>query len=480
VGEAAASRRVEVRSQVTGVILARPYAEGTDVAKGTLLFRIDPTTYEAAYRSAQARLANADRNLARLKSLLASRAIAQKDVDDAQQAFDQAQATADQTKKDYEDTFVRAEISGRAGRALLELGARVTGPSDLLTTVEQVDPVYVNFSPSDQDVLRWRRDIATRRLLVPSRVLAVQVTLADGSVFPGTGQLNFVDLALQPATGTLSLRAELRNPQHVLLPGQFVRVRLLGLKRPDAILVPQRAVQRSLGGAFVYVVGDSNRVAARDVVATSWERGGWLIEQGLRAGDRVVVDGVQKVAQSGPIIQPKPAATFIGVAPHNHDISTTGVGSDQLQLILNRIVLLVGGHPNILGRPNGALQDRASLDLLQSKSSLAARRQLEQTMRAELAGLLALPNVGDIRQVGLAAGIELVKHWRTRQPFELRERAGIRVCESLARRGVLTRAIGNVIVLMPPYNTTPLQTRTIAHALAEAIEELQHRGPRRS
>src|SRR5690348_568353 len=107
VGEAAASRRVEVRAQVTGVIVARPYAEGTDVAKGTLLFRIDPTTYEAAYRSAQARLANADRNLARLKSLLASRAIAQKDVDDAQQAFDQAQASADQTKKDYEDTFVQ-------------------------------------------------------------------------------------------------------------------------------------------------------------------------------------------------------------------------------------------------------------------------------------------------------------------------------------------------------------------------------------
>ncbi|HEY6208308.1 MAG TPA: efflux RND transporter periplasmic adaptor subunit [Gemmatimonadales bacterium] len=296
VGQAAASRRVEVRAQVTGVILARPYAEGTDVAKGTLLFRIDPTTYEAAYRSAQARLANADRNLARLKSLLASRAIAQKDVDDAQQAFDQAQATADQTKKDYEDTFVRAEISGRAGRGLLDLGARVTGPSDLLTTVEQVDPIYVNFSPSDQDVLRWRRDIATHRLIVPARVLPVQVTLADGSIFPGTGLLNFVDLALQPVTGTLSLRAEFRNPQHVLLPGQFVRVRLVGLKRPGAILVPQRAVQRGLGGAFVYVVGDSNKVAARDVVATSWEGGAWLIEQGLRAGDRVVVDGVQSVA----------------------------------------------------------------------------------------------------------------------------------------------------------------------------------------
>src|SRR3989454_9714362 len=310
VGQAAASRRVEVRAQVAGVIVARPYAEGTDVAKGALLFQIDSTTYEAAYRSAQAqladataRLANAGRNWARLKALLGSRAVAQKDVDDAETAFDQAraavqaaQAAVDRVKKDYDDTFIRAEIAGRAGRALLDLGARVTGPSDLLTTVEQIDPVYVNFSPSDQEVLRWRRDIATRRLLVPARVLAVQVTLADGSIFPGTGQLNFVDLALQPLTGTLSLRAEFRNPQHVLLPGQFVRLRFVGLKRPNAILVPQRAVQQGLDGAFVYVVGDSNKGATRHVAATAWDQGSWRIEQGLRAGDRAGVEGVQKVA----------------------------------------------------------------------------------------------------------------------------------------------------------------------------------------
>ena len=316
VGQAAASRSVEVRSQVTGVILARPYAEGTDVAKGTLLFRIDPTTYEAAYRSAQARLANADRNLARLKSLLALRAVAQKDVDDAQQAFDQARAAADQTRKDYEDTFVRAEISGRAGRAQLELGARVTGSADLLTTVEQVDPIYVNFSPSDEDMLALGRDIADGRLLLPpgQHALAVQVTLADRSLFAATGQLNFADLAVQPATGTLQLRAQLSNPHHVLLPGQFVRVRLLGLKRPRAILVPQRAVQQGLSGSFVYVVSDSGRVAARDVVATSWDGGSWLIEQGLQAGDRVVVDGVQKVTPGQPAkpVAYNPAADSAG------------------------------------------------------------------------------------------------------------------------------------------------------------------------
>src|SRR5882672_2203279 len=331
VGQAAASRRVEVRAQVAGVIIARPYAEGTDVPKGALLFQIDSTTYDAAYRSARAqladaaaRLANADRNSVRLKALLGSRAVAQKDVDDAETASDQAraavqaaQAAVDRAKKDYDDTFVRAEIAGRAGRATLDLGARVTGPSDLLTTVEQVDPVYVNFSPSDQEVLRWRRDIETRRLLVPARVLAVQVTLADGSIFPGTGQLNFVDLALQPLTGTLSLRAEFRNSQHVLLPGQFVRLRFVGLKRPNAILVPQRAVQQGLSGAFVYVVGDSNKVATRDVAATSWDRGAWLIEQGLRAGDRVVVDGVQKVApgqRATPVVyRPAVDTTAAGV-----------------------------------------------------------------------------------------------------------------------------------------------------------------------
>jgi len=301
VGQAAASRSVEVRSQVTGVIVARPYAEGTDVAKGTLLFRIDPTTYEAAYRSAQARLANADRTLARLKPLLAARAVAQKDVDDAQQAFDQAQAAVDQTKKDYDDTFVRAEISGRAGRTQLELGARVTGPGDLLTTVERVDPIYVNFSPSDQDVLRWRRDVKDGRLVMPKGPFAVQVTLADGSVYPGTGKLNFTDLALQPATGTQELRAELENPQHLLLPGQFVRVRLLGLTHPGAILVPQRAVQQGLGGSFVYVLDAGDKVATRPVIATAWNGASWLIAQGLAAGDRVVVDGLQQVAPGSPV-----------------------------------------------------------------------------------------------------------------------------------------------------------------------------------
>jgi membrane fusion protein (multidrug efflux system) len=315
VGQAAASNTAQVRAQVSGVIIARPYVEGTDVKKGTVLFRIDPRTYLANYRSAQAKLAqnraqlaNAERTLKRLRPLLGERAVAQQDVDNAQAAYDQAraavqdaQAAVDAAKKSYDDTFVRAEVDGRAGRALLQLGAVTAGPTDLLTTVEQVDPIYVYFNPSDQDVLQWRRQIASKRLTVPRGVLDVQATLADGSVFGQTGKLNFIDLALQPTTGALQLRAVFPNPQHTLLPGQFVRVRLLGIKRNEAILIPQRAVQQGLTGPYVYVLAQANKPAPRVVAATAWEGTQWLIEDGLRPGDKVIVDGAQKVAPNMPV-----------------------------------------------------------------------------------------------------------------------------------------------------------------------------------
>jgi membrane fusion protein, multidrug efflux system len=315
VAQAAASKSVQVRSQVSGVIVERPYIEGTDVRKGKVLYRIDPRTYQANYESAKARLAeneaqfaNAERTLNRLKPLLAERAVAQQDVDNAQAGYDQArasvldaQAAMQAAKKNYDDTFIRAEIPGRAGRALMELGALTSGPSDLLTTVDQVDPIYVYFNPSDQEVLQWRKDIAAKRLVVPQGVLEVQATLSDESVFGQKGKLDFVALALQPNTGALQLRADFPNPQHTLLPGQFVRVRLLGLKRVDAILVPQRAVQEGLNGPFVYVLADSNKVSARTVTATAWQGTQWIIESGLRPGDKVIVDGVQKIAPNGTV-----------------------------------------------------------------------------------------------------------------------------------------------------------------------------------
>ncbi len=314
VGQAEASKAVEVRSQITGVIVARPYTEGTDVAAGTVLYRIDPTTYEAALRSAQgtlanaqARLANAERNLNRVKPLLDEHAVAQVDVDNAETELQQAKAGVDQSrgavdeaKKNFDDTFVRAQISGRAGRALLVLGARVTGPSDLLTTVDQVDPIYVSFNPSDKDVLAWRHNEATRKMIASGK-LKVAVTLSDKTVFPHQGTVTFVDQSLQTNTGTLLLRASIPNPEHILLPGQFVRVRPMGIVNDSAMLVPQRAVQQGLAGTFVYLLGADNTATPKDVSATSWDNGRWLIQDGLKAGDQVIVDGTLKVGPGRPV-----------------------------------------------------------------------------------------------------------------------------------------------------------------------------------
>jgi membrane fusion protein (multidrug efflux system) len=315
VAQAAASKSVQIRAQVSGVIVERPYVEGTDVPKGKVLFRIDPRTYLANYESAKARMAevearfaNADRTLNRLKPLLQRQAVAQQDVDDAQAVYDQARAAVldakaevDAAKKNYDDTFVRAEVAGRAGRALMEVGALTSGPAEQLTTVDQVDPIYVYFNPSDQDVLQWRRDIASKRLVLPGGMLDVQATLADGSVYGETGKLDFVSLDIQPTTGALQLRAEFPNPQHTLLPGQFIRVRLLGLKRNNAILVPQRAVLQGLTGPFVYLLGDSNTVNARTVAATAWQGIQWIIDDGLKPGDKVIVDGTQKIQPGHPV-----------------------------------------------------------------------------------------------------------------------------------------------------------------------------------
>lgn len=330
VGQGAASKFIEVRSQLNGIIIARPYREGSDVAAGALLFQIDPTIYEATYRSAKAaadnaraRLDNAQRTLKRLTPLLAEGAVSQKDVDDAttelqqgQAAYAEAQANADRAEKDLNDTNIRAEIPGRVGRALLPLGARVTGPADILTDLQQIDPIYVYFSPSDLDLLSFRHQRDEGKLVYNARRVTVEARLSDGTALPAKGTLDFADLSLDTRTGTQQYRAEFRNPQHILLPGQFVRVRLLGVTRTGAILVPQRAVLQGLAGAFVYVVTEGDTARARTVTASNWEGSGWVIDSGLTAGERVVVDGTQRVIAGQPVlIAPLADSTAIGATP---------------------------------------------------------------------------------------------------------------------------------------------------------------------
>ncbi len=294
-GQVEPFRRVEVRARVEGIVEERPFTEGAIVAKGQLLYRLDRVRYEAAYQGDLATYDNATRTLARLEPLLARHAVAQQDVDNARTAVEASKAALDQAKKDLDDTEVRAEISGRVGRTQLELGARVTGSGDLLTTIDQLDPVYVTFHPSSQQLVQWNEDPHSRALIRRGSPLAVHIVLPDGSTFPRAGRINFIAPSLDSATGTQEFRAQFANGDRALVPGEFVHVQLDGLTRANAITVPQRAVQQGLGRQFVYVVGPGDTVATRDVKPGAWTGFEWVIDSGLAAGDRVVVDGMQKV-----------------------------------------------------------------------------------------------------------------------------------------------------------------------------------------
>lgn len=304
-GQVQPFRRVEVRSRVEGIVVDRPFTEGSVVEKGQVLYKLDQVKYEAAYRSALARLNNAKRTVARLEPLLPKHAVAQQDVDNASSELESAQAAVDAAKKDLDDCVIRAEIGGQVGRARLELGARVSGPGDLLTTIDELDPVYVTFHPSSQQLAAWEQDPRAAALIRPGSDLAVRVVLPSGALLPRTGKLDFVAPSLDSATGTEEFRARFANGDRRLLPGQFVRVRLEGFTRASALAVPQRAVMQGLGRQYVYVVGQGDTVQARDVKPGPWSGSLWIIDEGLTAGDRVIVEGTQKVAP-GRVVKPVP------------------------------------------------------------------------------------------------------------------------------------------------------------------------------
>lgn len=333
VGEVQPIKRVEVRARVDGVIESRPFTEGSFVKAGDVLYRLERIRYDAAYRNASARLANAQRTLKRLEPLAQRQAVAQQEVDDARTETESAEAALDEARKDREDAVVRAEISGRVGRTRLEVGARVTGPSDLLTTVEQLDPVYVSFRPSSQDLLRWRGDTAAARLIRPGSSLRVHVILPDGTELPRTGKLGYVSPSLDPETGTQEFRATFDNRDRLLVSGQFVRVRLEGFERHDALAVPARAVQQSLGRQFVLVASKGDTVRSHDVTPGPWSGESWIIEKGIAPGDRVIVDGVQKTMPGG-VVHPVPVADSAAAAdsagpPPAADSAAAGEGEQS-------------------------------------------------------------------------------------------------------------------------------------------------------
>jgi len=323
VGQTAGSREVEVRARVTGILQKRNFTEGERVSKGQSLFSLDPAPMqtalaaaEAARAGAEARLTQAQHNAARLKPLYAAKAASQKEYDDAVSAqaiadadLKGARARLDEAKLNLGYTRVVAPLSGIAGRALRSEGNYISGPDVLLTSVIQIDPMYVLFGIADDERLKLKREVDAGRLTLPKDGrFAVSVKLADGRVYEKTGKMNFSDVRISGNTGTSETRAELPNPASVLRPGQFVRVTLSGAQRNSAILVPQRSVLQGPQGRFVYIVNAQNQAEIRPVTVGDWSGESWLIETGLQAGDKVIVDGVMKIGPGAPVRIAAPTA----------------------------------------------------------------------------------------------------------------------------------------------------------------------------
>lgn len=319
-GQTEGSREVEVRAQVGGILLSRAYKEGSTVTAGSTLFTIDPATYqatlaqaEAEVAGAQARLNQATRDAARLKPLFADKAVSQKDYDDAVSneelsranlTLAKAHATAARLNLAY--TNVKAPITGISGRALKSEGNLLTpGADSLLTTLVQINPMYVNFSLSDNEQLQMKSEAQAGSLIMPKDgQFTVELTLANGSPYGTSGVLNFSETRVNRETGSIESRAEFANPAAALLPGQFVRVNLIGAQRPNAITVPQRAVVDGPMGKFVYAVGkdkegkpvaEPHPITVGEWVSLGQGQNEWVVKSGLKSGDTIIVEGLAKL-----------------------------------------------------------------------------------------------------------------------------------------------------------------------------------------
>ncbi len=320
IGQAEASRPVEIRSQVTGIIKQLFLPEGRDVQQGDRLYQIDPVPFQAALLSSKARVAQAEarvvqarQNLARVKPLLEEQAVSQKDVDDAvaedlasKASLEAAKGDLVKAQFDMSNTLIIAPISGRIERTRYYEGRLVSAQTDLLTIIHQLDPMYVIVSAPENFLLKRRRERASKRVQGAGVYeLRGVITFSDGSTYEHEGVLDLLEVGLRTTTGALDARVVFPNPDKTLLPGQFVKVRFLGAVRTAVILVPQRAVQQGANGTAVYVVGKDDKVELRPVQAAAWEGNQWVIEEGLLTGERVVVDGLQRI-MPGATVKPVP------------------------------------------------------------------------------------------------------------------------------------------------------------------------------
>jgi len=322
-GRTSAFQVSEVRPQVGGIIQKRLFVEGADVKAGQALYQIDPASYQATYDSARANLAKAEASLisirnkaSRYEELVAIKAVSQQENDDSQAALKQAQADVAAARAALETarinlaySRVTSPIAGRIGRSSVTPGALVTtGQATALATVQQLDTIYVDVTQSSADLLRLRRDLASGQLKTAgANQAAVKLILEDGSTYPLAGKLQFSDVTVDQSTGSITLRAVFPNPGGELLPGMYVRAVLEEGAEEQAILAPQQGVTRDTkGNPTALVVGPDNKVELRVLKTRRTIGDKWLVSEGLKAGDKLIVDGLQRIAP-GATVNPVPA-----------------------------------------------------------------------------------------------------------------------------------------------------------------------------
>ena len=306
-------RQAEIRPQVSGILQKRHFTEGQQVNAGELLYQIDPAPYQAALATAEANLSraqaaatNAEQRLKRLQGLIASQVVSQQDVDDARatvlQAEAEVQAAAAQRQAarinlDY--TRITAPIAGQIGRSMVTEGALLTAnQGEVLATIRQLDPIYVDLTQSSSELLQLRRQLTGTQ----QQAVSVKLALEDGSQYPAAGELQFSEASVDPSTGMVTLRAVFPNPDRLLLPGMFVRASLAQAEQSNVVLVPQAAVQRLPKGATqVLVVNNEQQVEARQITLGRSYQQYWVVQDGLAAGERVIVAGLQKVQPSAQV-----------------------------------------------------------------------------------------------------------------------------------------------------------------------------------
>jgi membrane fusion protein (multidrug efflux system) len=316
VAQTQSSQAVNIQARVSGFLDKRVYTEGSVVKSGQVLFQMDKKPFQAqvdaqtaAMQRNQASLQVAAANLARTKPLAEQNALSQKDLDDAQgqyeqsaAAVEQAKAQLEQAKLDLSYTTITSPVTGVSSYAAVADGTYVNAQNSQLTTVSVLTPMWVNFSVSENEMEGIRREVKSGHLRLPaSGDFIVEIELGDGTLFPHKGRITFADPSYNSQTGTFLIRAAVDNPSGMLRPNQYVRTRLIGAVRPNAIVVPQRAVQQGAKGQFVWVVNKQSQAEVRPVQVGEWKGEDWFIAQGLSSGDVVIVDGTLRLAPGTPV-----------------------------------------------------------------------------------------------------------------------------------------------------------------------------------